>query len=57
MVRIRDATARASKGILGGFELRTDAEVVRWPEQYRDLRGAPFFDRLVRMLPPKVERE
>ncbi len=40
----REAMARASRVILEGFELRTDAGVVRWPERYRDPRGTAFFD-------------
>lgn len=53
----RDAMARSSRDILAGFELRTDAEMVHWPNRYRDPRGAAFFDELLRMLPPTGSSE
>lgn len=43
----REAMARASELVLSGFRLRTDAEVIAWPDRYRDGRGAAFFDELV----------
>lgn len=33
------AMAEASQIVLDGFELATDAEIVRWPARYRDDRG------------------
>jgi hypothetical protein len=36
--------------VLYGFELRTDYEVIRWPDRYRDGRGAAFFDELMKRL-------
>ncbi len=41
---------RASELVLNGFRLRTDVEVIRWPDRYRDGRGAGFFDELVNRL-------
>jgi hypothetical protein len=44
-VRMRECLSRASRivldpdGALGGFELRTDAKIVRYPERYVDPRG------------------
>ena len=46
----RQAMDRASELVLYGFKLRTDFEVVRWPDRYRDDRGAAFFDELVTKL-------
>jgi hypothetical protein len=46
----RRAMSRASALVLYGFELRTDCEVIRWPDRYRDGRGAAFFDELTRRL-------
>jgi hypothetical protein len=43
----RDAMGRASELVLYGFRLRTDCEVIRWPDRYRDGRGAAFFDELM----------
>ena len=41
---------RASELVLYGFQLRTEAEVIRWPDRYRDPRGAAFFDELMKRL-------
>jgi hypothetical protein len=48
--RTRWAMAKASELVLYGFRLRTDCEVVRWPDRYRDDRGAAFFDELLNRL-------
>ena len=44
------AMDRASQLVLSGFTLRTDADVIRWPDRYRDDRGAAFFDDLMNRL-------
>lgn len=36
--------ALASRVILDGFELRTDADIVRWPDRYMDDRGVKMWD-------------
>src|SRR5262249_32546892 len=46
----RQAMDRASQLVLAGFTLRTDYEVIPWPERYRDARGAAFFDELMSRL-------
>jgi DNA polymerase I-like protein with 3'-5' exonuclease and polymerase domains len=46
----RRAMDRASELVLYGFRLRTDCEVIRWPDRYRDGRGAAFFDELMNRL-------
>jgi hypothetical protein len=46
----RRAMDRASELVLYGFRLRTDFELIHWPDRYRDDRGAPFFDELMRRL-------
>jgi hypothetical protein len=50
----RTAMNRASELVLYGFQLRTDVEVIAWPNRYRDDRGAAFFDELMERL---AERE
>jgi DNA polymerase I len=40
VARMREAMAEASRIILDGFELRTDAAIVRYPDRYMDERGA-----------------
>jgi hypothetical protein len=46
----RGAMDRASELVLYGFKLRTDVDVIRWPDRYRDDRGAAFFDELMSKL-------
>jgi hypothetical protein len=46
----RRAMDRASELGLYGFRLRTDCKVIRWPDRYRDDRGATFFDELMERL-------
>ena len=41
---------RASALVLYGFTLRTDFEVIAWPDRYRDDRGAAFFEGLLHKL-------
>jgi hypothetical protein len=48
--RMRDCMARASRAVLGGFELRTDAARVLYPDRYRDPRGAVMWDRVTGLL-------
>ncbi len=37
------AMAQASAHVLGGFTLRTDAKIVRYPDRYRDERGTQMW--------------
>jgi hypothetical protein len=39
VARCQQAMAEASRIVLGGFELRTDAKIVRFPDRYMDPRG------------------
>jgi DNA polymerase-1 len=47
---MREAMAEASRIVLGGFELGTDANVVRYPDRYMDDRGAVMWDRVMKLL-------
>ena len=38
------AMAEASRVVLGGFELRSDAKIVRYPDRYSDPRGVRMWD-------------
>jgi hypothetical protein len=51
----RAAMDEASRAVLGGFTLRTEANVVRAPDRYRDRRGAKFWRLLMGVL-DRVER-
>lgn len=41
---------KASEIILNGFSLRTDVEIVRWPDRYRDVRGATMWTKVNQIL-------
>jgi hypothetical protein len=40
----------ASRVVLDGFELGTEASIVRWPERYMDGRGRVMWDRVTGLL-------
>ena len=42
---------RASAIILGGFKLRSDAKIVRFPDRYMDGRGKAMWEEIQRLLP------
>jgi DNA polymerase I-like protein with 3'-5' exonuclease and polymerase domains len=46
----REAMAEASRVVLDGFTIRTDVQVVRHPNRYRDGRGARFWGLLMGVL-------
>src|SRR4030095_9421944 len=39
VLRTQDSMARASRTVLAGFELRSEAKLFRYPDRYRDERG------------------
>ena len=47
---MRNAMAEASRAVLGGFELGTDAAVVRYPNRFMDARGHVMWDRVTKLL-------
>jgi DNA polymerase I-like protein with 3'-5' exonuclease and polymerase domains len=50
VARMRARMAEASRIILDGFELRTDAVLIRHPERYQDPRGTVMWDRVTRLV-------
>ena len=50
VARMQDAMREASRVVLDGFELATDAGVVRYPDRYRDERGAVMWQRVMALL-------
>jgi len=40
----QEAMLQSSKIVLSGFELRTDVEIVKWPERYSDKRGTKMWE-------------
>jgi DNA polymerase I len=50
VTRMRAAMAEASRAVLAGFELRTDAVLIRHPDRYQDPRGVVMWDRVMRLV-------
>ena len=50
VARMRSCMAEASRIVLAGFELRTDATIIRYPNRYTDPRGAVMWDRVLRLV-------
>jgi DNA polymerase family A len=47
---MRQAMAEASRAVLNGFELKTDAAVVKYPDRYTDPRGASMWQRVCELV-------
>lgn len=55
VARTQALMKKASSIVLGGFELGSDAVVVRFPDRYADARGAVMWAKVVRLLEqPKI---
>jgi len=52
VAQARGIMAEASKIVLGGFEIGTDFEVVRYPDRYIDEAGADFWNTVTRLAGP-----
>jgi DNA polymerase I len=50
VARARACMAEASRIVLAGFELNSDAHVVRYPDRYMDARGCVMWERVVRLI-------
>ena len=48
--RMQAAMAKASRVVLDGFELRTDVNVVRYPDRYQDPRGTAMWNRVMGLM-------
>ena len=48
--RMQAIMAEASRLVLGGFELRSDANLIRYPDRYMDERGKVMWDAIMRIL-------
>jgi hypothetical protein len=57
VVRLRACMAGASRVVLDGFEIDTDAKIIRWPDRYMDGRGAEMWSRVTRLLEEAEDRE
>jgi len=50
VARMREIMAEASRLVLDGFELRTDATIIRYPHRYTDPRGVVMWDLVTRLI-------
>lgn len=50
VLRMQRAMADASRIVLDGFELGTDAKIVRHPDRYMDERGILMWDRVMKLI-------
>jgi DNA polymerase I len=50
IARTRATMAEASRIVLGGFELQTEAKVVRYPDRFMDRRGVVMWDRVLELI-------
>ena len=53
VARMREFMRCASALVLDGFEVQTDAELVRFPDRYSDARGKKMWDTIIRLLDAK----
>lgn len=44
VAKMQACMAEASRVVLDGFELRADAQIVRWPARYQDARGKRMWE-------------
>ncbi len=51
------AMVEASRAVLRGFELRTDAKITRFPDRFTDERGVVMWDRVSRLMDALEEAE
>jgi DNA polymerase I len=56
VVALRACMREASRVVLGGPELGSDAKVVRWPERYGDPRGEVMWATVTRLLDEPGDR-
>jgi DNA polymerase I len=50
VLRTQTAIADAAAVVLNGFELRSDAKIIRRPERYMDERGAKMWETILGIL-------
>ena len=51
VAKMRALMSRAGRAVTGGLDVRTDSEVICWPDRFMDPRGAAMWSRVVGMLP------
>ena len=54
--QLRHLMQEAGSAVLDGFEVRTDAEIIRYPDRYADGRGTSMWNLVQRLLDDEVAR-
>src|SRR5262249_55627068 len=54
---MQDAMREASRVVLAGFELSSDAKLVRFPDRYTDPRGTIMWERVAKLLAAAEEAQ
>jgi DNA polymerase I-like protein with 3'-5' exonuclease and polymerase domains len=52
---VRDAMAQASRLVLSGYEISTDAKITSYPDRYADERGQAMWNRVMHLLRHETE--
>jgi DNA polymerase-1 len=52
---MRDIMSAAGRAVTGGLNIRTDAEIVRWPGRYMDERGKAMWEKVAMLLDRTAE--
>jgi hypothetical protein len=47
---MREIMAKAGRAVTGGFDVRTDAKIARWPDRYMDKRGEAMWSKVVGLM-------
>jgi DNA polymerase I len=47
---MQQVMAEASRAVLAGFEIATEAKVVRYPDRYMDRRGEVMWRKVMRLI-------
>jgi DNA polymerase I len=50
VAKMRDLMSKAGRAVTGGLDIRTDAEVVTFPNRYEDGRGKPMWEKVIGLL-------
>jgi DNA polymerase I len=56
IARMRAAMTEASRIVLDGFELRTHATIIKFPDRYMDPRGAVMWERVLELIDVAAQR-
>jgi DNA polymerase I-like protein with 3'-5' exonuclease and polymerase domains len=50
VAQMREIMSKAGRAVTGGLDIRTDAEVVKFPDRYMDERGKAMWDKVITLL-------